>query len=292
MANREPLVSVVIPVWNTGKEAAELIERLYKQSYRNLEIIVVDDGSTDDSLPVLQDLAKSNKQMKVIHQKNAGASAARNAGIRIASGKYVVFVDSDDDVAEDFVEKLVRGMESEAETALVVVGMRMNKLQSESVVDVHTEPRRERHEDERKADYMLELLVRDGRMHSSVNKIFRLDVIREFGLKFEEGRDFAEDTKFVLDYLEHTTGEIEFVLEPLYIYNFGTETSTVKTSSTVWANWKRSYEDLKRWARSVSGGKLHLKTRILLGLVRLRWCVSWYRSRKRARKAKAQARLC
>lgn len=287
MTKAEPLVSIVIPVWNTGKEAIRLIGRLLRQSYRNLEIIVVDDGSTDDSLAALQKLVRNNAQVKVIHRENGGASAARNTGIKAASGKYVIFVDSDDDVAENFVEKLVRGAEAEPNTALVVVGMCMKKLQSGSVVNVHTEPRRKRHENERKADYLLELLIRDGRMHSSVNKIFRLDAIQDHGLKFEEGRDFAEDTKFVLDYLEHAPGEIKFILEPLYIYNFGTETSTVKSSSTIWENWKKSYADLRNWAKSVSGGKLHLKTRLLLGLVRLRWRISWYRARKRARQAGA-----
>ncbi len=173
--------------------------------------------------------------------------------------------------------------ESGPDVALAVVGMHMKKLQSGSSIDVHTEPRRKRRENERRADYLLELLIRDGRMHSSVNKIFRLDTIRNFGLKFDEGRDFAEDTKFVLDYLEHTPGEIEFILEPLYIYNFGTETSTVKLSSTIWENWKRSYADLKKWAKNVSGGKLHLKTRMLLGLVYMRWRISHYRAQKRAR---------
>lgn len=285
MARAETLVSIVIPVWNTGKEVPRLIERLFGQSYQNLEIIAIDDGSTDDSLAVLRGLAKKDNRLKVIHQANAGASAARNAGIKAASGKYIVFVDSDDEVTEDFVEKLVTKAEAGSNVALVVVGMHMKKLQAGSAINVHTEPRRKRRKGERRADYFLELLIRDGRMHSSVNKIFRTDVLRDFGIKFEEGRDFAEDTKFVLDYLEHTPGEIEFVLEPLYIYNFGTETSTVKSSSTIWANWQRSYADLKNWARSVSGGKLHLKTRVLLGLVHLRWRVSHYRAKKRAKKA-------
>ncbi len=284
MAKPEPLVSIVIPVWNTEKEVQRLIKRLFQQSYQNLEIIAVDDGSTDNSLSALQGLAKKDERLKVVHQENAGASAARNAGMKVANGKYVIFVDSDDDVAEDFVEKLVRKAESGAEIALVVVGMHMKKLQIESSVDVHIEPRRKQRKNERQADYVLELLIRDGRMHSSVNKIFRLEVLREFNIKFEEGRDFAEDTKFVLDYLEHTPGEIEFVLEPLYIYNFGTETSTVKSSSTIWENWKRSYTDLKNWAKNVSGGKLHLKTRALLGLVYLRWRISHHRAQKRARR--------
>lgn len=285
MVKDEPLVSVIVPVWNTGDKVDRLMKRLREQTYKNLEIIAVDDGSTDDSLSVLKGLARNDARIKVIHQENAGASAARNAGIEAASGKYVIFVDSDDEVAEDFVAKLAEKAEAGPEVALVVVGMRMKKLQSGEVVDVHTEPRRKRRADERRADYFLELLIRDGRMHSSVNKIFRLDVIRNFGLKFEEGRDFAEDTKFVLDYLEHTPGEIEFVLEPLYIYNFGTETSTVKSSSTLWSNWQRSFRDLKAWARKVSDGKLRLKTRALLGLVWMRWQVSHYRANKRARAA-------
>lgn len=285
MVKDEPLVSVIVPVWNTGDKVDRLMKRLREQTYKNLEIIAVDDGSTDDSLSVLEGLARNDARIKVIHQENAGASAARNAGIEAASGKYVIFVDSDDEVAEDFVAKLAEKAEAGPEVALVVVGMRMKKLQSGEVVDVHTEPRRKRRADERRADYFLELLIRDGRMHSSVNKIFRLDVIRNFGLKFEEGRDFAEDTKFVLDYLEHTPGEIEFVLEPLYIYNFGTETSTVKSSSTLWSNWQRSFRDLKAWARKVSDGKLRLKTRALLGLVWMRWQVSHYRANKRARAA-------
>lgn len=283
MPKSEPLVSVVIPVWNTGESVKKLINKLFSQTYKNLEIIAVDDGSSDDSLCILQNLAKNDTRLKVIHQKNAGASAARNAGIERAQGKYILFIDSDDDVAEDFVEKLVQRIESDSEVDLVVTGMRFNKLREGTTTDVYTKPHHTRHPKERKADYLLGLLIRDGRMYGAVNKVFRLKPIKKFGLKFEEGRDFAEDTKFVLDYLERTSGEIGLIFEPLYVYNFGTDTSTVKSSSTIWENWEKSYADLKNWVRSVSAGKIHLKSRMLLGLVKLRWHVSHYRAKKRAR---------
>lgn len=283
MPKSEPLVSVVIPVWNTGESVKKLINKLFSQTYKNLEVIAVDDGSSDDSLRILQDLAKNNAQLKVIHQKNAGASAARNAGIERAQGKYVFFIDSDDDVAEDFVEKLVRRLESDPEIDLVATGVRFNKLRERTTADVYTKPHHTRRPKERKADYLLGLLIRDGRMYGAVNKVFRLKPIKELGLKFEEGRDFAEDTKFVLDYLERTSGEIGLIFEPLYVYNFGTDTSTVKSSSTIWENWEKSYADLKNWVKSVSAGKIHLKSRMLLGLVKLRWHVSHYRAKKRSR---------
>ena len=283
MPKSEPLVSVVIPVWNTGESVKKLINKLFSQTYKNLEIIAVDDGSSDDSLCILQNLAKNDTRLKVIHQKNAGASAARNAGIERAQGKYILFIDSDDDVAEDFVEKLVQRIESDSEVDLVVTGMRFNKLREGTTTDVYTKPHHTRHPKERKADYLLGLLIRDGPMYGAVNKVFRLKLIKELGLKFEEGRDFAEDTKFVLDYLERTSGEIGLIFEPLYVYNFGTDTSTVKSSSTIWENWEKSYADLKNWVRSVSAGKIHLKSRMLLGLVKLRWRVSHYRAKKRAR---------
>lgn len=285
MTKDQALVSVVIPVWNTGESVAKLVKELFDQTYQNTEIIAVDDGSEDDSLKILQALEQEDSRLKVLHQKNAGASAARNKGIEVARGKYVIFIDSDDDVANDFVEKLVKPVEANPDVTLAVTGMRYNRLQEKSSENVYTEPRRKRRERELRADYLLMLLLCDGRMYSSVNKIFRLDVIKQSRLKFEVGRDFAEDTKFVLDYLRHAPGEIEFVNEPLYIYNFGTDTSTVRSSSTIWQNWNKSYADLKEWAKTVSGGKLHFRTRILLRLVRLRWRVSHYRAKKRAKRA-------
>lgn len=283
MPKSDALVSVVIPVWNTGESVAKLVKKLLGQTYQNIEIIAVDDGSSDDSLKVLRALERGDSRLTVLHQENAGASAARNNGIEVARGEFVIFIDSDDDVTKDFVEKLVARIENNEKVALVVTGMHFNKLQQSSSIDVYTDPRRKRRQNERKADYLLELLLRDGRMYSSVNKIFRLDVIRRHNLKFEIGRNFAEDTKFVLDYLRSAEGEIEFVYEPLYIYNFGTDTSTVRSSSTIWKNWQKSYNDLKDWAKSVSGGRLHLKTRVLLGLVKLRWHVSHYRAKRRAK---------
>lgn len=284
MVGPEPLVSIVIPVWNTGKSACELLGVLIEQKYKNLEIIVIDDGSTDDSLSILKKFAKSDRRIEIIHQDNAGVSAARNRGLKQAQGKYVLFVDSDDQIEASYVEKMVEAMEKNPNVILAVAGKVYNKLIEHEMKSVFTAPRRARKLNERMSDYMVYLMILDGRMYSVTNKIFRVETIRKNRLRFEQGRNFAEDTKFVIDYLRAIEeGEIVFILEPLSIYNYGTETSTVKNSAKIWKNWERSYQDLEEWARRENGGKLAIRTRALLGLVRLRWHVSHYKAKKRAK---------
>ena len=100
------LVTVVVPVYNVEKYLKRCVDSLINQTYKNLEIILVDDGSTDNSGKLCNDYAKDDSRIKVVHKKNGGLSDARNAGIDIASGKYISFVDSDDWLTIDAIEIL------------------------------------------------------------------------------------------------------------------------------------------------------------------------------------------
>lgn len=277
-------LSIIIPVWNTGKNATKLMKYLLEQ-YDDLEIIAVDDGSTDDSQKRLEAVSHSSLargRVKVVHQKNAGASAARNAGIKLAKGEYLYFLDSDDGVKDGLLKKMVGELEQNPQAAVAVVGMEYRKLALGQVEDIYTSPRRAKREDESLAEYVLYLMLLDGRMYGVINKLFRADVIRKHNLEFEVGRTFAEDTNFVLDYLRYATGAPAFILEPLYIYNYGTDTSTVKKSATIWQNWQDSYDYLENWVKKVDG-KISVKVRALLTLIKLRWKVSHFRASKRAK---------
>ncbi len=103
-----PLISVIIPVYNVAKILERCVESVRKQIYPNLEIILVDDGSTDMSGAFCDVFAKKDRRVKVIHQSNQGLSAARNAGLKIAKGKWVTFVDSDDSIRPDMIDTLHR----------------------------------------------------------------------------------------------------------------------------------------------------------------------------------------
>ena len=102
------LISIIIPVYNAAKFLERSLGSVLKQSYRNLEIITVDDGSTDDSLELLNSFAASDSRVKVIHKENGGSSSARNAGLKIATGEYIGFIDADDYIEYDMYENLAR----------------------------------------------------------------------------------------------------------------------------------------------------------------------------------------
>ena len=103
----QPIVSVVIPVYNVEAYLCECVDSVINQTYKNLEIILVDDGSTDSSGKICDDYAEKDERISVIHQKNGGLSAARNAGLDKASGEYIYFLDSDDYVADNTLESLI-----------------------------------------------------------------------------------------------------------------------------------------------------------------------------------------
>lgn len=101
------LISVIIPVYNVEDYLCECVDSAINQTYKNLEIILVDDGSTDSSGKICDDYAEKDERISVIHQENGGLSAARNAGLDKASGEYIYFLDSDDYIAEDTFEILI-----------------------------------------------------------------------------------------------------------------------------------------------------------------------------------------
>ena len=107
-------ISTIVPVYNTEKYVGRCIDSIISQTYPDWELILVDDGSTDGSLNIIESYAKKDPRINVIHQKNEGPGMARNSGIVQATGEYIVFIDSDDVIRPDYFEKLSK------ETAAVV----------------------------------------------------------------------------------------------------------------------------------------------------------------------------
>ena len=100
------LITIVVPVYKVEQYLDKCVNSIINQTYKNLEIILVDDGSPDNCGKMCDEYAKNDNRIVVIHKENGGLSDARNAGIEIAKGKYISFIDSDDYVTEDYVEFL------------------------------------------------------------------------------------------------------------------------------------------------------------------------------------------
>ena len=106
-------ISIVVPIYNVEKYLKECIESILIQTYKNLEIILVDDGATDSSGSICDEYKQKDNRIKVIHKKNGGLSDARNAGIEVATGEYISFIDSDDYIANDMYELLYKDIKNE-----------------------------------------------------------------------------------------------------------------------------------------------------------------------------------
>lgn len=283
-------ISVIIPVYNTGKSAIKLILKITKSTYKKLELIVVDDGSTDDSLLLLKEFARQYKikfkgktvpEIRIFTKSNNGVSSARNLGISKATGKYISFVDSDDSIDEKFYEKMYKEItryenlkSRDLKSALAVSGVHYTRINTKHAKNIYLNKVKGRMPDETFKDFILRLMYTDGRLYAVTNKLFRADIIKHFEVTFDESMTFAEDTKFVLNYLNfanrvHYT-RIEFILEPLYFYNYGTPTSIVGDSSLSWGNWLKSYRDFEKFA----GNKPTKLTKKYLKKIFMRWKVS------------------
>lgn len=111
--NDNPIISIIMPVYNTERYIKKSIESILNQTFTDFELILIDDGSTDNSSSICEEYSKCNDRISVIHKENEGQGVARNIGIKYAKGEYLSFIDSDDYVDEDFLESLLSAIKQE-----------------------------------------------------------------------------------------------------------------------------------------------------------------------------------
>ena len=115
MKKLDKLVSVIVPVYNVAEYVEECIVSIVNQTYKNLQIIVIDDGSTDKSIDICKKYVKNDFRIEIVSQKNMGVSVARNTGLSHAKGEFVTFIDSDDYVDNDYIETLIRHVDDKTD---------------------------------------------------------------------------------------------------------------------------------------------------------------------------------
>ena len=218
------LVSVIIPVYNVEKYLVRCVESVKNQSYRNLEIILVDDESPDNCPAMCEQMAQNDNRIKVIHKKNAGLGFARNSGLEIATGNYVMFIDSDDWISKTHIENLYKAaIKSDADIA---IGTHTN-INSNGETSLHECSLKEKvYEGEEVVnDILLPLIGPDVSYEFDVQincsawrSLYKMDVIKNNNLKFiSERHAVSEDIFFNIDFYSYVKKAV-FVNDPGYFY--------------------------------------------------------------------------
>lgn len=212
-------LSIIVPVYNAGKFLEKCINSLLNQTVSDLEVILVNDGSTDNSLEICNSFAVKDSRVKVFSQDNAGQSKARNVGLDSAQGEYITFVDSDDWVDPDFYEKLIdASVRNDADIACGSI-LRVRKQYTKFRINYKKEEVFVKPQD--KVDN-----ARVPDMCYVWNKVYRVSFLKQLNLRFVEGM-FYEDVDFVTRAIYFSN---KIVTVPGTYYNYWTNSnSTVKT---------------------------------------------------------------
>lgn len=222
-----PKVSIIIPVYNAEKYLKVSVDSAIKQTFQDFELIIVDDGSSDDSLGICTEFARSDARIRVFSQTNQGVSAARNKGMECANGEYIIFIDADDRMHPEMLEILVKSCE-ETHTDIAICGVLTCKENDIVPGDIDKDARVE----VLSSDEALRLFLRGEMIGSGVwNKLFRRSLIA--GIEFCVGKRMNEDKYFIFEALLYTS-KVVFCREQLYFYIVRQDSATHKSFSDRW----------------------------------------------------------
>lgn len=204
-------VSIIVPIYNSRDYLSQCIDSILNQSYSDFELLLIDDGSTDDSKTICDDYEARDNRIRAYHKENGGVSSARNKGLDEAKGDFIIFIDADDYINPGYVEHLMN-----PDSDLVITGIKRFNARSESFSPLSTSS----------------FAINDLPSHwntipdvsivynFTVAKRFRTSIIREHGIRFDEDLFFSEDMLFNMEYMSHS---VSFYESPVIDYMYRIE---------------------------------------------------------------------
>ena len=225
-----PLITVIIPIYNAERFVRPSVDSVLAQTYLNLEIILVDDGSSDTSGAICDSYAEQDKRVRVIHKSNGGVSSARNAGLDAATGDYIAFVDSDDTIDTDMYDVLFRTIQKSG-ADMAVCGYKSHKGQKQRAVRVPQEgcfnvP-------ELYEKYLENFVAWASLMTSIWSRLISADLVRagDQPIRFSVDLHRSEDAAFIVDCLAVAHNDIAFV--DICPYHYDLTSNTASLTKTV-----------------------------------------------------------
>lgn len=207
-------VSIIIPAYNVENYIFRAIESCIKQTYRNIEIIIVDDGSSDNTLKIIDKYEKIDNRIKKISKKNEGVSSTRNKGLEISTGDYIIFLDSDDWLESNTVEYLIN-MAKKNKDYLIAVDCYFAYFNQDMSIYKEEAFKKPLAKELYGKEALIATIDADFKMRSACYKIFDNNVIKENKLSFDESISHGEDGLFVFMYLQCVKG-FKYETKPLW----------------------------------------------------------------------------
>lgn len=247
-------VSIIVPVYNAEKYLGYTITSILKQTYKNIEIILVNDGSKDDSLIICQNYAAIDDRIKVLDIPNGGVSNARNCGIESSTGKYIQFVDSDDVIAENMTERLVETMYV-YEADMVICGMRYMALEGNRPVSSNDWLPQYLGKEcvlsrEKFVGDFSRILLYTVLLEGPCNKLYKREYFENYGFRFPLDKELGEDFLLNLQYF----GKLErivFISDVLYYYlQWGKNSLTTCYRSDMFDNQTLLLQEYEKFLRA------------------------------------------
>lgn len=254
-----PLVSIIIPVYNAQKHIGRCLESVRRQTYKNLQIIVINDGSSDVSLPVCQMYARIDPRILLVDKANSGVSATRNLGLSLATGEYLQFVDSDDYLAPWATALLVqKARENDADMVIShyyrvqpgKIDEKTGEQEPDSVVPYGFLP--EGFYD--KKGFAQNLMKEPASFYYGVmwNKLYRREIVARYNIQCSEELEWSEDFLFNLEFIRYAE-RFYSLASPLYYYVQNPQSlcntklnfrSVVATKTALFVYYKDLYESM------------------------------------------------
>ncbi len=237
----KPLISVIVPVYKVEKYLDRCVESIVNQTYENLEIILVDDGSPDNCPEMCDAWAEKDNRIKVIHKENGGVSSARNAALDVAKGEYIGFVDSDDFLNNNYFTVLMQ----ENTDNFDIVACNFKCIKDDEFFD---NGRVYKDQTVFEANTLLTKYLKENFIYQAVHsKIYKMSVITDNNIKFDVQKKVGEDFLFNYYFLKNSSS-VKLIEDNLYNY-FVREDSAFHTVSiniiNRWKNTKQVLSDIE-----------------------------------------------
>lgn len=260
------MVSIVVPAHNVEKYICDCLNSLINQSYRDLEIIVIDDGSTDTTGKLCDSFAEKDCRIKIVHKKQGGVSSARNLGIALASGEWITFVDSDDWLKQDIIAKMMPALKNDLLNCFGYDVVDVNGLYAEKEAFYTGELSRE--ELIANVVYLCDEKYNLGNFYRAIwGKLLRTDIIKNNDIRFSEDLTMGEDALFLVQYLQFVKG-LNFISQDGYNYRQISSSVTHRFKEKLYIYNDNQYRELKK---ELQKNDLIDNAYIRISMVNFRW---------------------